>query len=417
MDIPREQNKFRKRLIRALVGGGALAVLGLITLGVSRLKPADPSVEKNTIVVDTVKRGPMLREVRGYGTLVPEEMHWIPATTDGKVERILVHPGTTVRPDTILLEMSNPQLENDAANAEMEVKAAEADYTSLRVQLAKEVLDERSSLATVESDYSQAALQAQLNEQLSKEGLISDLDLKISQTKAKELTTKHDIEVERLKINTESVDAQLAAKQAHINQQRDLARLKQSQLDALHVRAGTSGVLAVMPVDVGQQVTPGTNLARVADPRKLKAQVKIPETQAKDVQIGQPATVDTHNGVVQGQVSRIDPTVQDGSVTVDVAFTADLPQGARQDLSVDGTIELERLANVLYVGRPAFGQEKSLVGLFRLENGGIKASRIQVKFGRESVNAVEIVEGLKEGDEVIISDMSAWDSFEHVRLE
>jgi HlyD family secretion protein len=417
MDVPRPQNKFRRRMIRVVIGGGVVVVLGLITLGISRLKPADPTVEKSTVVIDAVKRGPLLREVRGYGKLVPEEMHWIPATTEGRVERILAHPGAVVQPETVLLEMSNPELERDVANAQMEVKAAEADTTSLRVRLEKEVLDQRSVLATVEADYNQAVLQAQLNDQLSKDGLISDLDLKISQGRAQALTTRHEIEQQRLKINNESVEAQLAAQQAHVDQQRAIARLKQSQLDALQVRAGTSGLLALLPVEVGQQVMPGTNLARVANPRRLKAEIKIPETQAKDVQMGQAAAVDTHNGIISGHVSRIDPTVQDGSVTVDVAFDGELPQGARQDLSVDGTIELERLANVLYVGRPAFGQEKSLVGLFRLEQGGLRASRLQVKFGRASVNAVEIVEGLNEGDQVIISDMSSWDSFDHIRLE
>ncbi|HEY7679830.1 MAG TPA: HlyD family efflux transporter periplasmic adaptor subunit [Terriglobia bacterium] len=416
MDIPRQHSKWKRRVVR---GGGAVVVvaaLALITLGVSRLKPADPAVERASVVIDTVKRGSMLRQVRGYGKLVPEEMHWIPATTEGRVERILVQPGAVVRPDTVLLEMSNAELERDVATATMEVKAAEADYTSLRVRLEKEVLDQRAVMATVQSNHSQATLEAQLYEQLAKDGLISDLDLRISKSKAEELATRFDIEKKRVEISSEAVQAQLAAQTARVDQYRAMARLKQDQLASLHVRAGKAGVLALLPVEVGQQVTPGTNLARVANPERLKAEIKVPETQAKDVLIGQPAAVDTHNGVITGHVIRIDPAVQEGSVTVDVALDDALPKGARPDLSVDGTITLEHLEDILFVGRPAFGQEKSLVGLFKLENEGARASRIQVQLGRTSVNAVEVLEGLNEGDRVVISDMSAWDAFDHVRL-
>ncbi|MBI4478971.1 MAG: HlyD family efflux transporter periplasmic adaptor subunit [Acidobacteria bacterium] len=416
MDIPRPQNKFRRRLIRGLAAGAVLGGLAVITLGVSRLKPADPTVEKTAVVIDTVKRGPMLREVRGYGKLVPEETHWIPATTQGRVERILVHPGAAVQPETVLLEMSNAELAQDVASAEMDVKAAEADYTSLRVRLEKENLDQKAAFAMMQAAYSQATLEAQLYEQLAQEGLKSELELKTAQNRAQELTIRFEIEKQRLAISSEAVEAQLAAQRARADQYRAKAKLKQSQLEALRVRAGTSGVLALLPVEVGQQVTPGTNLARVANPQHLKAEVKIPETQAKDMQIGLKATVDTHNGLIYGHVARIDPAVQEGSVTLDVGLDGALPQGARQDLSVDGTIELERLSNVLFVGRPAFGQEKSMAGLFRLEDQGRRASRVQVQFGRASVNAVEILEGLNEGDQVIISDMSAWDSFDHIRL-
>ena len=402
--------------MRGLATGAVLGLLAVITLGVSRLKPADPTVEKTAVVIDTVKRGPMLREVRGYGKLVPEETHWIPATTQGRVERILVQRGAVVQPETVLLEMSNAELAQDVASAEMDVRAAEADYTSTRVSLEKEVLTQRAALATVEANFNEAVLVAQLNEQLAKEGLISELDLKVSQSRAGALTKLHEIEQQRLKINSEAVEAQLAAQRARADQYGAKAKLKQSQLEALLVRAGTGGVLVLLPVEVGQQVTPGTNLARVANPQHLKAEIKIPETQAKDILIGLPATVDTHNGLISGHVAQIDAAVQEGSVTVDVILDGALPQGARQDLSVDGTIELERLSSVLFVGRPAFGQEKSLAGLFRLEDQGRRASRVQVRFGRASVNAVEILEGLNEGDQVIISDMSAWDSFDHVRL-
>ncbi len=417
MDIPRKQNRWKRRLARGLTAGFILVALAGITLMLSRLQPADPSVEMNTLVIDTVKRGSMLRQVRGYGRLVPEEMHWIPATTEGRIERILVQPGAVVQPDTILLEMSNAELERDVATAEMEVKAAEADHTSLRVRLEKEILDQRAAQATVQANYSQATLEAQRNEELAKNGLISDIELQLSKSKAQELATRFEIEKKRREISSEAVQAQLAAQEARVDQYRAMARLKQEQMASLRVRAGKAGVLALLQVEVGQQVTPGTNLARVANPERLKAEIRIPETQAKDVQIGQPAIVDTHNGVISGHVIRIDPAVQEGSVTVDVAFKDALPKGARPDLSVDGTVELERLEDILYVGRPAFGQEQSLVGLFKLEDEGARASRVQVHFGRTSVNAVEILKGLQDGDEVIISDMSAWDAFDRVRLD
>ena len=416
MDIPRNQSKWKRRLLRGLTVVAALGALGLITVGVSRLKPADPSVNRATVVIDSVKRGSILRQVRGYGKLVPEEMHWIPATTEGRVERILVQPGAIVGPDTVLLEMSNAELARDVATAEMEVKAAEAEYISLRVRLEKETLDQRAALATIQASYSQATLEAQMNEELAQDGLISDLQLQVSNSKAEELTIRLEIEKKRLEISSEAVRAQLAAQAARVDQYRPVARLKREQLAALQVRAGKAGVLALLQVEVGQQVTPGTNLARVANPERLRAEIEIPETQAKDLQIGQPATVDTRNGVISGHIIRIDPAVQEGSVTVDVALDDPLPRGARPDLTVDGAITLEHLENILYVGRPAFGQEKSLMSLFKLEDGGSRASRTQVQVGRTSVNSIEILGGLSEGDQIIISDMSAWGAFDHVRL-
>jgi HlyD family secretion protein len=314
------------------------------------------------------------------------------------------------------LEMSNDELERDVATAEMDVKAAEADFTSLHVRLEKEGLDQKAALATVQAEHSQAKLEEQMDEELARDGLISERQLQLSRSTAQELTTRLEIENKRLEINSEAVDAQLAAQTARVDQMRAIARLKQSQLDALRVRAGTAGVLALLPVEVGQQVAPGTNLARVADPTRLKAEIKIPETQAKDIAIGQLASVDTHNGVINGRVARIDPAVQEGSVTVDVSLDAALPPGARPDLSVDGTIELERLDDVLYVGRPAFGQENSLVGMFKLTADGTRAVRSQVRLGRSSVMAVEVLEGLQPGDQVIVSDMSTWDEFDSVRL-
>jgi HlyD family secretion protein len=418
MDIPRPLAARKRRIRRALYLLTAIAAITLITLGVSRLKPAAPVVERATVWPDTVKRGSMLRQVHGLGTLVPEDIRWIPATTNGRVERIVVKPGAFVKRDTILLELSNPELQRDALDAEMQVKGAEADYTSLRVRLEKELLDQKANAATVQANYSQAKLEAQVNEDLAKQGLIADLPLKVSKVRAEELATRNEIEKNRLAINAEAVKAQLAAQQARVEQYRALHRLRQSQVEALRVRAGTSGVLALMNAEEGQQVAPGTNLARVADPTRLKAELKIAETQAKDIQIGQRASIDTRNGIIPGHVVHIDPAVEKGTgtVAVDVGLDGPLPLGARPDLSVDGTIELERLENVLYVGRPAFGQEKSVISLFKLEDGGNTAVRVQVKVGRTSVNFIEIVDGLKAGDQVILSDMSAWDGFDRVRL-
>ncbi len=416
MDIPRSRIRWRRRLRRGLAFGAIVLILGLITLGVWRLTPADPTVERASVVIDSVKRGTLLRQVQGYGKLVPEEMYWIPARTQGRVERILVQPGAAVRPDTVLLEMSNEELERDVATAVMEVKATEADYTSLRVRLAKEVLDQKASFAMVQANYSRAKLEEQMNEQLATDRLISNRQLQLSRSTAQELATRLEIETTRVEISSEAVEAQLAAQAARVDQVRAIARLKRNQLDGLHVRAGTTGVLALLPVEVGQQVTPGTNLARVANPEQLKAEIKIPETQAKDIAVGQNASIDTHNGIISGRVSRIDPAVQEGSVTVDVALDGPLPTGARPDLSVNGTIELERLEDVLYVGRPAFGRDTGLVSMFRLADGGERAVRVQVSLGSSSVMAVEVLEGLQPGDEVILSDMSAWDELESIRL-
>ena len=417
MDIPRSRSRWRRRLRRGLAFGAIGLILGLMTLGIWRLTPADPTVERASVVIDRVKRGTLLRQVQGYGKLVPEEMYWIPARTQGRVERILVQPGAAVRPDTVLLEMSNEELERDVATAEMEVKAAEADYTSLRVRLAKEVLDQKASFAMVQANYSRAKLEEQLNDQLATDRLISNRQLQLSRSTAQELATRLEIETTRVEISSEAVEAQLAAQAARFDQVRAIARLKRNQLDGLHVRAGTTGVLALLPVEVGQQVTSGTNLARVANPEQLKAEIKIPETQAKDIAVGQNASIDTHNGIISGRVSRIDPAVQEGSVTVDVALDGPLPTGARPDLSVNGTIELERLEDVLYVGRPAFGRDRGLVSMFRLTDGGQRAVRVQVSLGSSSVMAVEVLQGLEPGDEVILSDMSAWDELESIRLQ
>ena len=391
--------------------------MALVTMGLSRLKPAAPGVDRSTVWIDTVKRGPMLRQVRGLGTLTPVDIQWIPAATDGRVEKIPVLPGTQVQPNTVLLILTNPQLMQETVDANLKLKAAEADYKNLEAQLESQVLTQKSLVAQANAEYNEARMQAETDQQLNKLGVISDLNRKIAEGKAQQLQTRDEIEQERLTNSSKVLQAQLLAKQAEIEQDRALAQLKQTQVQNLTVRAGIRGVLQEQPLKVGQWVTPGTTLAKVVQPDHLKAELKIPETQAKDIQLNLPASVDTHNGVIAGHVMRIDPAVYNGTVTVDVMLDDPLPPGARPDLSVDGTIDLERLSNVLYVGRPAFGQENSTVGMFVLQPDGKTAVRDQVKLGRSSVNTVEILGGLKNGDQVILSDMSRWDNFDRIRLE
>jgi len=416
MDIPRPDAARKRRLRRVLYGVAGIILIPLITWGLSTLKPAAPTVEKATVWPDTVKRGPMLIQVRGLGTLVPEEILWIPATTDGRVVRRFVLPGSPVTADTVVLELANPELEQLALDAEWQLRAAQAQLNSLKAQLESQLLDQKAAAATVQSEYQQAKLNAEKDEELAKLGLGASLNVKLSKAKAEALTTRNSIEQQRLQVSSDSVKAQLDAQKARVEQLRALYELKRTQLDSLRVRAGAEGVLQELPVEVGQRVAAGTILAKVAQPTRLKAQLKIPETQAKDVQIGQVASIDTRNGIIPGRVMRVDPAVQNGTVTVDVKLEGALPKGARPDLSVDGTIEIERLTDVLYVGRPAFGQPNSTVGIFKLEPGGKEATRVQVKLGRTSVNTVEILGGLQLGDQVILSDMSAWDAFNRIRL-
>jgi len=415
VDIARPSQARQKRIRRILIGTGSLAAVLLITLGLSRLRPAAPLVENPWI--DTVKRGPMVRQVRGLGTLVPVEVRWIPAISEGRVERLVILAGTPVKADTVILELSNPELELQALDAESQLRAAEASLTELRVRLESQHLDQEAAAAKVKADFHQARMRADADEELAKNGLIADINLKVSQVTAEELGNRDRIERKRLDISDEAIKAQMAVQAAQVDQRRALARLRRRQFQDLKVRAGIDGMLQQLPVEVGQRVVPGTPLARVAQPERLKAVVKIAETQAKDVLIGQKATVDTRNGVIEGHVARVDPAAQQGTVTVDIALDGELPKGARPELSVDGTIELERLANVLFVGRPAQGQAESLVGLFRLEEGGKEATRARVKLGRASVNTVEVVEGLKEGDRVVLSDTSAWDAFDRIQLK
>ena len=416
MDVPRPDVAAKKRKRRIMIIAGVAVGVVLATFALSRLKPAVPSVDRSTVWIDTVKKGPMVRQVRGLGTLVPEEIRWIPTNTEGSVERIIVWPGTKVESDTVILELTSPELEQTANDAVSKAKAAEAELTSLRATLQRELLDQEATTARVHSEYEQAKMERQTNDQLAKNGLVAELVYKTSKVKEAELANRDQIEQKRLTFARDSIEPQLASKQAAVDQANQLAKLKMDQVEALHVRAGMPGVLQQVPVQIGQRVKAGDNLARVADPTKLKAEVKIAETQAKDIQINQQAVIDTRNGVVKGHVTRVDPAVEQGTVKVDVAFDEALPKGARPDLSVDGTIELERLENVVFVGRPAFGQENNTVGIFKLVDGGSEAVRTPVKLGKSSVNTIEIQSGLQPGDQVILSDTSAWDAHERIRL-
>jgi HlyD family secretion protein len=419
MDIARPEFKRQKRRRQIIWSAVGIVCLAAATIGVTRLKPAAPEVERSTVWTDTVKRGPMLRQVRGLGSLIPSQefTRQIPAETQATVVRILKLPGSQVKTDTILLEMSNPQVEQEAVDAQLQLKAAEAEYQSLRVTLQSNLMNQKAGAATVNSDYTQAKLQADTDKALYDLGVISGLAYKNSKSKADELTTRNNIEDERLDINQKATETQMAQQQAKVDQIRALAALKQKQLEALRVRAGIEGVLVDLPLQVGQHVTPGAMLAKVVQPDHLIAELKVAETQARDVQIGQPALVDTHNGTASGTVMRVDPAVQNGTVTVDVKLTGELPKGARPDLSVDGTIDLEKLDDVLYVGRPAFGQENSTISLFKLDSDGKGAVRVPVKVGRASVNSIQVIEGLHQGDTVILSDMSRQDNTERIRLD
>ncbi len=390
-------------------------------IGVAKLKPAAPSVERSTVWPDTVKRGPFIRQVRGLGTLVPREdrLRLIPSETEVTVVRIRVLPGAKVTPDTILMDLADPQLQQELLDAQLQLKAAQVDYQNLRAKLQSDLMDQKAAAATVNADYSQAKLQAQTDKALFDLGVISGLAYSGSKGKADELTTRQNLEVERLTVNERAIQTQLDVQQTKVEQAKALLGLKQKQLDALSVRAGIDGVLVDLPHQVGEHVPPGTTLAKVVQPDQLKASLKIAETQARDIHNGQPAEIDTHNGINPGKVMRIDPGVQNGTVTVDVAFDGALPpgSGARPDLSVDGTIDLEHLDNVLYVGRPAFGNENSTISLFKIGPDGKTAVRVPVKVGKVSVNSIQILEGLHEGDTVILSDMSRWDNTDRIRLD
>ena len=417
MDIARPDLARKKRLRHSLYSVSALIVIALMTVGVSRLEPAAPRVDRDTIYLDTVQRGPMVRQVRGTGTLIPEQIRWIPATTDGTVERIVIRPGALVAPDTVILELSNPELEQSVLEARLNLEAAEARFSNRQVEVERDLLNQRATLATIEAQLKTARLQADADGQLFAQGLVSSLQLQQSQSAEQEFDTGYALEQEWLQMAADTVEAQLAIEQAEADRLRTLYELRGQQMADLHVRAGMPGVLQQVPLDEGQRITTGANLARVGDPTVLKAELRIAETQAKDVQIGQAAAIDTRNGIIPGHVTRIDPAVENGTVTVDVALDGELPRGARPDLTVDGTIELERMDDILFVGRPVFGQEESVVSLFVVDEDGMHASRTRVSLGRASVNTIEVLEGLQPGDRVVLSDMSTWDQFDRGRIE
>jgi HlyD family secretion protein len=420
MDVKRPQRKNRRRVKLAVYATLGVLAIALITYGLSRLERAAPSVSRSTVLTDTVKRGQMLRNVRGLGTLIPEEIRQIAAPVEGRVEQKFVKPGETVTAGTVLVELSNPTLRQAAVDVQYQIKSAEADMNNLKSRLESDRIGQQATLASVQSDYQQAKIQLDADEQLAKEGLVAALTLRISRVKVEQLANRVEVEKKRIEQNKSQVSAQIAAQQARIEQLRAQLRLNQEQVASLQVRAGTYGVLQEVTVEVGQQITPGTNIARVADPTSLKAALQIPETQIKDIALGQPATIDTRSGgaTVRGTVQRIDPAARNGTVTVDVRIEEALPQGARPDLSVDGTIELERLDNVLYVGRPATGGGgQATVSLFRVEPDGRTAVRVPVKLGRASVNTVEVLDGLRETDTVILSDTSQWDGVDKLRLD
>jgi multidrug resistance efflux pump len=414
LDIPREKKPDRKRFL--YIGAGVTSLV-LLTLGLSRLKPAAPSVDEGTLWMDTVRQGQMLREVRGPGTLVPEQIRWVSAVVPGRVDKKLVQPGERVTAATVLLELSNPDVEIQRLQAERSLTESQAQLVSLKTTLETQRLNQAGVVATVRSEYREALRKAASDSALAAQDLISAAEYSRSRDRAEEYTERLEVEQQRLQIYTENIDSQLAVQQTQVRRLKAVADFQRSMVDAMVVRAGANGVLQELPLEVGQWAISGATLAKVVQPERPKAVLRIPETQARDVAIGQTAAIDTRNGVVKGHVIRIDPASLNGTVAVDVAFTEPLPKGARPDLSVDGTIELERLDNVLHVGRPAYGQANSTVGLFRMVNGSREAERVRVELGRSSVNAIEIVRGLAVGDVVILSDMSRWDGVERVRLK
>jgi len=416
MDIPRKSAAKKRRVKRILYALTALIALVGITIGVSKLQPAAPSVDRQTLWQGTVARGTIPRQVRGMGTLVPEEIRYVPAISPGRVEKRLVQPGAQVKADTVLMELTDPAIQQAFVDAESQLRGAQANLTTLKVQLDKTILDQEATLAQAKSDFNKFKMQYEVNASLGKTGLKSQLEVDLSRITAEDAESRVALETRRLAGSREEAKARLAAEDEKVRQLKDAVRLKLTQMNALKVRAGIDGELQTIAVQVGQQVTLGQELARVANPKKLKAELKITETQVKDIQLGQSVSVDTRNGIIAGKVIRIDPSVQNGTRTVDASLEGELPKGAVPDLSVDGTIELERLENILYVNRPVRGQEHATVGLFKVDPDGAGANQVQVKLGRGSVTTIEILEGLREGDVVILSDTSQWDSSPRIRL-
>jgi multidrug efflux pump subunit AcrA (membrane-fusion protein) len=415
VDIPRAPvQRGRKRL---LYGGLAALGLALATLGLRSLKPAAPSVDRATVWIDSVQRGPLSIEVRGPGTLVPERVRWISAVTAGRVEKRLAEPGQEVNPETELLELSNPDVQLEALESERQLTVAQADRVNLRTTLETTRLNQEAAVAAAKAAYNDARRNADASSDLAKQELISAMEASRAQDQVVELQTRYEVEQKRLQVMTEAAESQLRLQDAQVGRLRDVTEFQRGRIRSMKVMAGTHGILQELPLEVGQWAQSGAVLARLVEPGRLKAVLRIPETQAKDLTLGQPATIDTRNGLVRGAVARIDPAVQNGTVTVDVRLEGEMPRGARPDLSVDGTIQVERLDNVLHVGRPAYGQANSTVGLFKLSPDGTEATRVNVRLGRTSVNTVEVLGGLQPGEKVIISDMSRWDGVDRVRVE
>ena len=422
MDIARPDIKKQKQRRLIIWAGIGVVLLTVAVVLVSRLKPAAPVVDASTVWPDTVKRGDMIRQVRGStGLLVPREdsIELIPALTDATVIRIRVLPGTIVKPDTILMDLTAPEVEQKLLDAQLQVKAAESDYKDKQAQLQSTLMDKKIAAAQVATDYTQDQLQAKTDEQLLKLGVITGIAYEKSKNTAEQLAQQHKLSLQQLEVNENNIEVQLASAQTKIEQAKALLGLYQKQSAALQVRAGIAGVVAPLatPVQVGQHVLAGTSVAEVIQQDKLKAALQIAETQARDIQVGQPASVDTHNGIIPGHVIRIDPAVVNGTRTVDVQLDGSLPPGAVPNLSVDGTIDLEKLHDVFKVGRPALGNENSTLSLFKESPDHKGAVRVQVKVGRASVNEIQVLEGLNEGDTVILSDMSRYDNVDRIRLE
>jgi HlyD family secretion protein len=415
VDIPRTPPKRGRKQL--MYGGIALVAIVLTTLGLRGLKPAAPRVDRASVWIDSVQRGPLVIEVRGPGTLVPERIRWISAVTAGRVDKRLAEAGEEVMPETVLLELTNPDVQLEALESERQLTAARADQVNLRANLQSQRLNQEGTVAGARAAYLDAKRNADATESLAAKELISTMDASRAKDRVEELATRFKVEEERLRVMVDAADSQLALQQAQVDRLRAVTEFQRSRVRSMVVKAGAKGTLQELPLEVGQWAQSGATLARIVEPGRLKAVLRIPETQAKDVALGQPAAIDTRNGIVRGRVSRIDPAVQNGTVTVDVRLEGELPRGARPDLSVDGTIQVERLNNVLHLGRPAYGQPNSTVGLFKLVEGGAAAVRTGVRLGRTSVNTVEILGGLQPGDKVIISDMSRWDGFERVRVE
>jgi HlyD family secretion protein len=417
MDIQRKSNARKKMIQRVALGLMAIVVIGGVTLGLRHLQPAAPTADPGTLWPGTVEQGDMIRQVRGLGTLVPEDIVWIPAITEGHVDKLILKAGAVVKPDSIIMELSDPGLQQNFMDAEAQLKGAESAFRDLKVTTQSNYLSQKASTATVEAQMKNAILQADRDLQLNRQGLVPDLTAQKSDTDAKELQNRFKIEQERLKIAEDSIKSQLEVQQTKVDQAREMYNLRKGQVEALHVKAGMNGKLTVVAVEVGQHVTPGMNLARVADPNKLKAELKIAETQTKDIQIGQEASIDTRNGIITGKVIRMDAAAQNGTLTVDTSLEGELPRGARPDLNVEGTITLERLNNIVFVGRPVHGQENSTVGLFKYSDDMKSAIRVQVKLGRASVNTIEVLDGtLRPGEKVVLSDTSQYDNFDRIRI-